>query len=58
LLTHSALLAVRNAAIYSPEKTKLNKNSAVEMAIIKTKKPQKGDFFDIISQTVGRIKEG
>jgi hypothetical protein len=58
LLTYSALLAARNAAVYSLERTKLNKNSAAEMAIIETGKPQKGDFFDIISQTVNCIKEG
>jgi hypothetical protein len=58
LLTHSALLAARNATIYSPKRTELNKNSTAEMAIMETGKPQKGDFFNIISQTVGYIKEG
>ena len=58
LPTYSALLAAKNAAIYSLERTELNKNSTAEMAIIKTGKPQKGDLFDVISQTVNYIKEG
>jgi hypothetical protein len=58
LPTYSALLAAKNAAVYSPERTELNKNSAAEMAIMETGKPQKGDLFDIISQTVNCIKEG
>ena len=37
-LTHSILPAARNAAIYSLERTKLNKNSAVEIAIMETRK--------------------
>jgi hypothetical protein len=58
LLTYFALLAAKNAAIYSLERTELNKNSTAEMAIMETEKPQKGDFFDIVSQTVSYIKEG
>jgi hypothetical protein len=58
LPTYSALLAARNATIYGLKRTELNKNSTVEMAIIETKKPQKGDLFDVISQTVNCIKEG
>ena len=42
MLTHSALLAAKNAAIYSLERTKLNKNSAMEMAIIKLENYKKG----------------
>ena len=45
LLTYSALLATRNTTIYSLERTKLNKNSAIEIAIIKTKKTIKGGLF-------------
>jgi hypothetical protein len=58
LLTYSALLVAKNAAVYSLERTELNKNSVIEMAIMETGKPQKRDFFDIISQTVSYIKEG
>jgi hypothetical protein len=58
LLTYSALLAAGNAAVYSLKKTKLNKNNAAEIAIIKTRKLQKGDLFNVISQTVSCIKEG
>jgi len=47
--TYSTLLAIGNTAIYNLKRTKLNKNSAVEMAIIETGKPQKGDFFNIVS---------
>ena len=36
--THFALLAAGNATIYNLEKTKLNKNSAIEIAIIETRK--------------------
>jgi len=38
LLTYSALPAIKNAIIYSLKKTELNKNSAIEMAIIKIEK--------------------
>jgi len=55
--THSVLPAAGNAAIYGPERTKLNKNSAAEMAVTETRKPQKGDLFDVASQTISRIKE-
>ena len=39
LLTHSVLLVAKNATIYNLERTKLNKNSAAEMAVIKTRRP-------------------
>jgi hypothetical protein len=37
-LTYSILLVARNATIYSLERTKLNKNSAIEIAIIETRR--------------------
>ena len=42
LLTYSALLAARNAAVYSLERTKLNKNSTAEMAIIELENYKRG----------------
>jgi len=38
LLIYSTLLIIRNTIIYSLKRTKLNKNSAVEIVIIKIKK--------------------
>ena len=58
LLTYSILLVARNASIYSLERTKLNKNSAVEIAVIETRRLQKRDLSNIISQTISSIKEG
>ena len=56
--THSVLPAAENAVTHGPERTELNKNSAAEMAVMETGKPQKGDLFDVASQTISRIKEG
>jgi chromosome segregation ATPase len=55
--THSVPPAAGNAAAHSPERTELNENSAVEMVVMETGKPQKGDLFDVASQTISRIKE-
>lgn len=55
--THSVLPAAGNAAAHGPESTELNKNSAAEIAVMETGKPQKGDLFDVASQTISRIKE-
>lgn len=55
--THSVLPAAGNAAAHGPERTELNKNSAAEMAVMETGKPQKWDLFDVASQTISRIKE-
>ena len=58
LLTYSVLLVAKNATIYSLERTKLNKNSAVKIAVIETRKLQKRDLSNIASQIISSIKEG
>ena len=42
LLTHSALLAAKNTAVYSPKRTELNKNSTIKMAIMELKNYKRG----------------
>jgi hypothetical protein len=51
-------LVARNAAVYGLERTELNKNSAAEMAVMETRRPQKRDLSDVTSQTISSIKEG
>ena len=57
MLIYSTLLAVGNAAVYSPKRTKLNKNSAAEIAIMELENYKRG-LLNIISQTISCIKEG